>query len=158
MDQLSNYELLDLLTSYGTDSGGHFTNLLAVFSAYLVAAYVLAGKLGRMTLALLSALFLVVTCMTATGQWLVQMGIVDLCNEIRVRGAAVGPNIAVTISLISGTSGQRAVYVNAGAYRGASISPRNPGGAEHGNRTQGIHRRDHQERTRGRGRGPQQPR
>ena len=50
MDQLSNYELLDLLTTYGSDGAGHFMNFLTVFSAFLVAGYILAGKLGRTTL------------------------------------------------------------------------------------------------------------
>jgi hypothetical protein len=112
VEQLSNYELLDLLTTYGSDSGGHFMNFLAVFSAYLIAGYVLAGKLGRTTLLLLSALYLAVTVMTATGQYLVQMAAVDLANEIVRRGVDLGPNLIGPVTVFSGNSGKSAALVS----------------------------------------------
>ncbi len=49
MEQLSNNELLALFTTYGSDSGGHFMNFLAVCCACLIVGYVLAGEPGRAT-------------------------------------------------------------------------------------------------------------
>ncbi len=112
MEQLSNYELLDLLTTYGSDSGGHFMNFLAVFSAYLIAGYVLAGKIGRTTLVSLSILYIVVTFMTATGQYLVQIAIVDLSSETVRRGADLGPNLIGPLAAFSGESGRLAALVS----------------------------------------------
>tara|TARA_R110002095_G_scaffold158136_1_gene137074 strand:+ start:387 stop:548 length:162 start_codon:yes stop_codon:yes gene_type:complete len=53
---LSYDELLARFTTYGSDSGGHFMNFLAVCCACLIVGYVLAGKPGRVTLWLLTAL------------------------------------------------------------------------------------------------------
>ncbi len=112
MEQLSNYELLALFTTYGSDSGGHFMNFLAVFSAYLLVAYVLAGKLGRTTLSLLTALYLAVTLMTATGQYFVQIGVVDLANEMINRGASMAPNLVGQVVVFSGNSGKAAALIS----------------------------------------------
>lgn len=112
MDQLTSYELLDLFTTYGMDAGGHFMNFLAVFSAYLVAGYVLAGKLNRTILALLSALLVLVTAMTVIGQYMVQLVAIDIAGEIVRRGTAIGGNAAAAASLFAGPKAGLIAYVS----------------------------------------------
>ncbi len=112
MEQLTIYELLALLASHWTDSGGHFMNFLAVFSAYLVAGYVLSGKLERTTLFLLSALLVAVTAMTALGQYMVQLVAIDLADEIVRRGAAMGSNAVWAARFFSGPNASLVVTVS----------------------------------------------
>ncbi len=87
-------------------------NFLAVFSAYLIAAYVLAGKLGRTTLLLLTALYIAVTAMTATGQYFVQITIVDLANEMVRRGSDLGPNLIGPVTVFTGNSGKSGALIS----------------------------------------------
>lgn len=112
MANLSDYELLALFTTYGTDSGGHFMNFLAVFSAYLVAGYMLAGKLGRITLLFLSVLLVLVTMMTALGQYVVQLVATDLAADIVSRKLELGPNVVAAARLFSGENAQYLVCVS----------------------------------------------
>ena len=67
MDHLSNYELLELLAMYVSDTGIHFTHFLAVFSAFAVAGNILADKVGKATLVMLTILFVVVSTIIGTG-------------------------------------------------------------------------------------------
>ena len=81
MDQLSNYELFALLTTYGSDAGSHFMNFLAFFSAYLVAVYLVADRLGVRTLLSLGVLYVAVVAMTASGSYITLRGAVDIAKE-----------------------------------------------------------------------------
>lgn len=80
MDQLSNYELLEIFTIYTSDGAGHFMNFLGVFSAYLVAGYLVAGRLGRITLISLSTLYVLVVSMTATGSYVTISAAIDIAR------------------------------------------------------------------------------
>jgi diacylglycerol kinase len=64
MGQLSTYELIALLTTYTSDTGAHFMNFLAVFSACVVAGYLVASKLDRLTLLMVTMLCVVVEIRT----------------------------------------------------------------------------------------------
>jgi hypothetical protein len=112
LDQLSNYELLALLTAYSSDAGSHFMNFLAFFSAYLVAAYLVADKIGRTTLLALSALYLVVVAMTASGSYVTLCGAIDIANEVSARNIVGAPHLRSTADLLSGNAGGLIVLMN----------------------------------------------
>jgi len=106
MDQLSSYELLDLLTTYASATGEHFMSFLGVFSAYLVAGYLVAGKLGRTTLILITVLYITVILITAITVYSTVSISIDLANEIAARDLSRTPNLTPTAEMLGGTSGE----------------------------------------------------
>lgn len=112
MDQLSNYELLDLYATYTSDGAGHFMNFLGVFSAYLVAGYFVAGKLGRTTLISLSALYTLVVGMTATGSYITMSSAFDIAKEVATRNISDATNLVATATMMSGIVGELTVLLN----------------------------------------------
>lgn len=112
MDQLSNYELLALLTTYSSDAGSHFMNFLAFFSAYLVAVYLVAGKISKATLLGLSALYVAVVAMTASGSYVTLCGAVDIVTEIARRDIPDAPHVMRTAIVLAGSAGNSMAYMN----------------------------------------------
>lgn len=112
MEQLSNYELLALFTIYSSDAGSHFMNFLAFFSAYLVAVYLVAGKISKATLLGLSALYIAVVVMTASGIYATLCGAVDIVAEIARRDLPGAPHIMRAAIVLTGRAGNSLMYMN----------------------------------------------
>jgi hypothetical protein len=113
MDQLSNYELLDLLATYSTASGEHFMNFMTIFSAYLVAGYLVAGRLHRAALIALSVLYAAVVLVIALGNYATLATAHDVAKEISARSVALGPNVSVAAQLLTATPAGLMQYSNA---------------------------------------------
>ncbi len=111
IDHLSNYEILDLLATYSSDSASHFMNFVGMFSAYLAATYLAAGKLGRPALIFVSALYAATILLTATGQYLTLLTLVDILGEVARRHISAG-NVAVFANLLDEQMGSALVYLN----------------------------------------------
>ncbi|MCB1685133.1 MAG: hypothetical protein R3E82_03225 [Pseudomonadales bacterium] len=87
-------------------------NFLTVFSAYLVAGYLAAGKLGKVTLISLSVLYVIVTAMTATGSVLTLSAAIDIANEVATRAISNASNLSPVAAILAGTAGQVSLVLN----------------------------------------------
>jgi hypothetical protein len=105
LDQLSTYELLALWITYGADAGQHFMNFLAMFTAYLVAAYLAADKVGLIPFVTLSALYVIVVGLTAAGIWITLHGVIDIATEILVRDIRSAPGFSAMAKPMAGAAG-----------------------------------------------------
>jgi hypothetical protein len=104
VDTLSNYELLDLLATYSTASGDHFMNFMTIFSAYLVAGYLVAAKLSRTALTFLSVLYAAVVLVIAVGNYATLAASYDLAKEISSRSVPLGPDISAAVRILSSSA------------------------------------------------------
>ena len=112
MEQLTNYELLDLFVTYAESAGSHFMNFMTMFSAYLVAGYLLADRLRKSTLVLISILYTFVILMPAMASFMVLLTAIDIGTEVSARQLVLGENSALVAKLVSGSSGGFMKYSN----------------------------------------------
>ena len=112
MGELSNYELLDLVATYAGEAGSHFMNFVTIFTAYIVAGYMLADRISISTLVLFTALYSAVVLMPASASFMVLLVAIDLGAELGNRQAVLGENVPVVVSFMSGTSGLFLKYSN----------------------------------------------
>ena len=112
MGELSNYELLDLVATYAGEAGSHFMNFVTIFSAYIVAGYMLAERISKPTLILFSALYTAVVLMPASASFMVLLLAIDLGAELGSRQAVLGENVSLVVALLSGKSGLFLKYSN----------------------------------------------
>ena len=112
MDQLSNYELIDLIATCVTDSGEQFMNFLTVFTAHLVAVYLVAEKLSKMALVFISTLFVASVLIIATAQHSFVTIAIDLVNELSARNLAHAAQLTNMAKMFAGTTGDTIKVAN----------------------------------------------
>jgi hypothetical protein len=113
VDHLTNYELLDLLATYSSASGDHFMNFMAIFSAYVVAGYLVATRLSVAALAFLSVLYVAVVLVIAIGNYTALAIASDLAREASSRSISLGPDTSIVTNLLAAPSAGLMKYSNA---------------------------------------------
>ena len=87
MDQLSTYELLDLLATYGDSAGEHFMNFVTMFSAYVVAGYLMVRRFSRAALIFVTVLYTFAISLPALWSYTILLALSDIVDELAVRQA-----------------------------------------------------------------------
>jgi hypothetical protein len=100
MDQLSGYELVDILATYSIDTDQNLMNFLAVFAAHLIAAYMLVGKFGRSSLMWLTVLHNPVILIIGTPRYSFISPTNDLMNELTAQMTGISKTVSATIILL----------------------------------------------------------
>jgi len=80
-------------------------NFLTVFTAYLVAVYLVAEKLSKMALVFISTLFVASVLIIATAQYSFVTIAIDLANEISARNLAHAAQSTNMAKMFAGTTG-----------------------------------------------------
>jgi hypothetical protein len=86
---------------------------MTIFSAYVVAGYLVAARLGRAALLFLSVLYVAVVVVIAIGNHAALATAFDLANEASSRSISLAPNTSVFANLLANPSAGLMKHANA---------------------------------------------
>ena len=114
MQNLSDYEVLELLDTYIHSTSDYFMQFLSVYFAYLLAVWLVGRKLSPNMTAAMLFLYTTFTILPASGSF-VSFGVAhEIANEIVSRGTDLAAVAHSSVVIYSGSGGKLIHYLATG--------------------------------------------
>ena len=114
MNNLTDYEVLDLFDTYVHSAADYVMSFLTVYFAYLLTVYLVGNRLSPKMVTVMVFLYTAFTVLPATGCYVATGAAIAIGNEIVLRSSDLPTIAGSALRLYTGATGTAMLYLAPG--------------------------------------------